>query len=163
MNVSCRVISCQITLQFPINLLIFFHRQRKPRNPLGVKRLPWVKSHLGAALPWRFIVIKVLLPLVDVVTDTKTGIDYIKQKHVKWGSAILCLMLCPLLLILLFELFKKIYRSCCLKSNEARVENDEWHWTLLKIGAQVLAMNAICYFCFFMIEFGHLTIYLEET
>ena len=46
-----------------------------------------------AKLPWKFILVGVLLPLVDSGTDTKTGIDYIFSGHRNWGSAVLLLLL----------------------------------------------------------------------
>ena len=57
-----------------------------------------------AKLPWKFIIVGVLLPLVDSGTDTKTGIDYIFSGHMNWGTAVLLLLLGLATYVTLFRL-----------------------------------------------------------
>ena len=57
-----------------------------------------------AKLPWKFILVGVLLPLVDSGTDTKTGIDYIFSGHKNWGTAVLLLLLGLATYVTLFQL-----------------------------------------------------------
>ena len=89
---------------------------------------------MESTIPWKFILTKVGIPLTDVVTDTKTGYDYIESGEKLWGASILSAMICPLILVLAHELVRYVYR---IRHNYSHNDLVNPQWTRLKILSQI--------------------------
>ena len=89
---------------------------------------------MASSIPWKFILTKVGIPLTDVVTDTKTGYDYIEKGEKLWGASILSAMVCPLILVLIHELVRYVYR---IRHNYSHNDPVNPQWTRLKILSQI--------------------------
>ena len=91
-------------------------------------------STMASSIPWKFILTKVGIPLTDVVTDTKTGYNYIEKGEKLWGASILSAMVCPLILVLIHELVRYVYR---IRHNYSHNDPVNPQWTRLKILSQI--------------------------
>ena len=89
---------------------------------------------MASSIPWKFVLTKVGLPLTDVVTDTKTGHDYIVSGETLWGVSILSVMVCPLISMLAYELTRYIHWK--RNQNQDR-DPEEVKWIRLKILSQI--------------------------
>ena len=91
---------------------------------------------MASSIPWKFVLTKVGLPLTDVVTDTKTGHDYIVSGEKLWGASILSVMVCPLISMLAYELAR--YINWRRNQNQDQDQDpEEVKWIRLKILSQI--------------------------
>ena len=77
-------------------------------------------------LPLKFLLLQLVLPVSDTVTDVLAGHSYYDQGHVYWASSIWLLMAGPLVLKTLVEMLKLIGK-CSRKSrptNESRIQEE---------------------------------------
>ena len=70
-------------------------------------------SKVGCKHPFATLLL-VFLFILDVFTDVATGIELILNDHTTWGWCVLGLVLLPIVVAILGELFRAcIYGGCC--------------------------------------------------
>ena len=92
-------------------------------KPVRSKKRQRIKKRV-TTLPVKFLLLQLVLPVSDTVTDILTGFSYYKQGHVKWASSIWILMSGPLALKSLVGILKSIV-NCSKRRKTASYQSPQ--------------------------------------